>query len=400
MSNSAEAIEEAAARWFARRESGRWTAADQAEFGRWIEASTAHRIAFIRLDAAWQRAAPLKALGAGIPSGVVPPRDAWGNAPYFAPHLRGAGSQTTSPSPHPSVRVGEMSASPATALDTAICHGSQIRAIRAGRARRFGFAIAFVALVGISVGSYLWPNGAAYQTAVGGLETVPLADGSQVTLNTDSRIRVSLSASERRIELARGEAFFNVAKDVARPFVVATDDMRVVAVGTQFSVRREAEANSIQVVVTEGRVRLERISTTNPRPSVVLYAGSVARAVGTNVIVQERNLSQAEQLLNWRSGYLTFRNITLADAVAEFNRYHPRKIVIEDPAIAGLHVGGKFRLSNVDAFLSLLESGFSGFPIRVERRNDEFVLTGNGVSGLPPHQVTVTGTEPTTPYKN
>ena len=79
-----------------------------------------------------------------------------------------------------------------------------------------------------------------------------------------------------------------------------------------------------------------------------------------------------EQLLSWRTGYIVFRDTPLADAVADFNRYNVHKIIIQDPAIAAIHIGGNFRSNDADAFLWLLQSGF---PIKVERRSDLIILT-------------------------
>src|SRR5882757_7965213 len=83
-SNSAE-IEGIAAAWFAKREGGEWSAADQAQLETWLDSSTAHRIAFIRIMTAWERSGRLNALGAGVPPGIIPPRDAWGFAPSKSP---------------------------------------------------------------------------------------------------------------------------------------------------------------------------------------------------------------------------------------------------------------------------------------------------------------------------
>src|SRR5262249_39417186 len=122
------------------------------------------------------------------------------------------------------------------------------------------FALAASLALGIGgSGVYIYQAGMldrdGYRTPVGGIESVPTADGSTITLNTDSQIRVALSASERRIELKHGEAYFEVAHDPNRPFVVHAGNKRVIAVGTKFSVRRDYD--DVQVVVTEGKVRLE-----------------------------------------------------------------------------------------------------------------------------------------------
>jgi len=78
--------------------------------------------------------------------------------------------------------------------------------------------------------------------------------------------------------------------------------------------------------------------------------------------------------VSWRSGFLIFRDTTLGEAVAEFNRYNMHKIVIEDPTVAAMHVGGSFRSTNVDAFVRLLQEGFQ---IHVDQRDEQIVLTSN-----------------------
>jgi hypothetical protein len=117
---------------------------------------------------------------------------------------------------------------------------------------------ATVLLSVVAVGYIVFSQpGERYSTPVGGMASLPLQDGSHVTLNTASRVRVELTAGERRIDLDQGEAFFEVAKDKNRPFVVRAGDKRVIAVGTKFSVLRED--SDVRVVVTEGTVRVETI---------------------------------------------------------------------------------------------------------------------------------------------
>jgi transmembrane sensor len=330
-----EAIEETAAQWFVRRQGTTWTADDQARLDEWLQAATAHRIAFIRLDAAWEHSARLQALGAGVPPGVVPPRGSWGFT-------------------HPSMRGG---------------HGA---ADAAPRWRPWAALAASLLLVLAGALYVLKDNlfgGDRYSTAVGGLATVALADGSKVTLNTDTRIRVSLNAKERAVELERGEAFFVVAKDASHPFVVRAGDKQVTAVGTQFSVRREVD--DVEVVVAEGRVNLTSGASNARRLPTSLGAGAIARTLNAQVLVREQRVSEAEQRLSWRNGFVTFHDTTLADAVAEFNRYTVRKIVIEDTSIAGLRVGGNFRSNDADAFLWLIQRGF---PITVEQDGGRVLL--------------------------
>ena len=359
--NSAE-IEATAASWFAKREGGDWNAADQAQLEAWLDSSTAHRIAFVRIMTAWERSGRLTALGAGVPEGTIPPRDAWGFAL----------SSKVSPSRAPRER-GESVAGAAPASTPSIAGIPEVRASSRPLFSRHARAVAALLVAGTAAGAFWYfstDHADSYRTQIGALTTVSLSDGSKVTLNTDSQIHVELSPTLRRVKLDQGEAFFEVSKDGARPFVVEIADKRVIAVGTEFSVRREN--NDIRVLVTEGRVWIERRGTADKAAQTQLAAGSEARTSNTEVLIDRPAPAQVEQLLSWRTGYLIFRDTALADAVADFNRYSARKIYIEDPAIAGIRIGGNFRSGDADAFLWLLHSGF---PINVEQRSDRIILT-------------------------
>lgn len=361
-----ERIEEAAAHWFARQHSDAWTDADQAQFQTWLDASTAHRIHYLRVVTTWEQSARMKALSAGVSPGEIPPRDSWGDQRFPG----GSAAQAES--------TGEALAGASKATRD--------------HPRRWRFAAAVLAAV--ALGMYLVavaPRFAAdrYTTELGDVRDVSLGDGSKITLNTDTSIRVSFSDHERTITLEKGEAFFDVAKDKTRPFVVYAGNKRVMAVGTRFSVRREHD--DIQVVVAEGRVNLATSKEQQliasramqgvkehpandgrgPMPATFLDAGAVARTSNADVLVRPDAGTEIEKLLSWRRGYVYFDNVPLADAVAEFNRYNARKIVIDDAEIGTLRVGGNFRSTNIDAFLDLMQSGF---PIAVDDEGDRIVL--------------------------
>jgi transmembrane sensor len=356
--NSAD-IEAGAATWFAKRARDDWNAEDQVQLELWLSSSTAHRVAFVRLTAAWERAGRLTALGAGVPRGTIPQRNAWAFGPLSTvPEATPEGVQ--------SLAEAELRAETMVRGDDALRFVSRPRFSR----RQGSIAALLVIAAAAATTWYLsTAHGKAYRTQIGALATVPLSDGSKVTLNTDSEIHVEVTPSERRVKLDRGEAFFEVAKDAARPFIVQIADKRVIAVGTQFSVRRDN--NDIRVLVTDGRVQIERPGASS-QSQTQLAAGSEARTTQAAVLVDQLAPARAEELLSWRTGYIIFRDTALADAVAEFNRYSARKIVIESPAIAGIRIGGNFRSDNADAFLWLLQSGF---PIHVEQRSDRIILT-------------------------
>jgi transmembrane sensor len=354
---SSKRVNKAAGDWLAKRDSEDWTDADQLRLDQWLAQSPAHRVAFLRIEHVWQLTHRLKALGAGTRPHEVPRPGHWILSPFV-----GRGNKT---------------------IPSASGHMDSPRSGARGRrqspimkvAGRFQFRAlaASVALLGLAVGTawYLAPSGSSYRTPIGGIASVPMSDGSNITLNTDSEIRVALTAQERRVELDQGEAFFEVTKNPARPFVVRAGNKRVIAVGTQFSVRRDAE--DLRIVVTEGKVRVETESNTPRGAAEPLTAGTIALASDTGVLLQKGTLSEAEDALSWRTGTLIFREVTLADAAAEFNRYNTRKVVIEDPKVAALHVAGRFRATNVDAFVRLLERGYA---LRAEDRDNKYVLKG------------------------
>lgn len=340
-----------AAEWLARRDGGNWTNAEQSEFTEWLGASTANRVAFLRLEAAWQQAGRLRALGTTAQSTVIPPPRRWSAPPVLMPVQSEFRQVSAAGGKHPDKDAAGPSA---------------------GRGWSRLHFLAAAVLVGAAIGAswhFSWPDGSSYRTDVGGLVSVPMPDGSNVTLNTDSEIRVAVTEKERRVDLSQGEAFFEVAHDPVRPFVVYAGDRRIVAVGTKFAVRRETAA--LRVIVTEGRVRVEQTGDGDEALAMQLSAGAVALAGQAGTLVEERASTETEEYLSWRHGFLVFRESTLGEAIAEFNRYNIRKIVIADPAVATIRIGGKFRATNVDAFIRLIEHGF---PVRAERHDRQIVL--------------------------
>lgn len=333
-------IEREAAAWLARRDGSAWTDRDAAGLEAWLAASTAHRVALLRLEAAWTACGRLKALGAGIREGTLPARGRWSHLPTVDRPGKYAGF-----GPTPRAR-------------TAWAAGTLI-ALVVGGALAWGWR------------PFATGETARFATSPGEMRTITLADGSAATLSSDSAIGVHLSRTGRHIVLDHGEAYFSVAHDTQRPFVVSAGARRAVAVGTRFAVRRDPEET--RIVVTEGVVRLEAqaVPDGSPVPSALLPAGSIATARGSSVLVRTGTVADAEQAVSWRSGYLTFHDTPLATAVAEFNRYGARPLVIGDAAVGQTRIGGHFRWSNSEAFVRLLEDGFG---IRVEREAGRIVL--------------------------
>jgi len=371
-----EAIELRAAAWLQKRDDGTWIDAERAEFDSWLASDTNHRVAYLRLEAAWEEMNRLQALGAGYPRGRVPTPDELGASSW------GTGadqSRTDAGRPGAAVRT---------------------------RARWRAAAAALFAAISMGVAGYFGADhlsGDRYTTPVGGMATVPLKDGTNIILSTASRIRVQIGDRERHVDITRGEVFFDVAHDASRPFVVQAGSKRITAVGTAFSVRRDR--GDVRVVVTEGKVRFDEgegastapaqgpaiepgsaagtqlPSSADPRSAaaaaaarapILLSAGSIAHASNAGVRIQSVALPKAEEQLSWRTGYVVFSETPLADAVAEFNRYNDRKILIKDPAIAEMRLTGKFRSTNIDTFVTLLGQSFD---IHVQQSGDQIVLS-------------------------
>lgn len=348
MANSRQ-IEQQAADWLARRDAEGWTDDEQRSLDAWLGASSRHKVAYLRLQAAWTETGRLQAFAAGLPAGAVPPRSGAVSA-----------ADASRPDARPDLRDLRFAPRDRRAHSRRGWHG-------------MAAALALLALGSVAWGGWQLTGRqqASYASAVGQIQTVTLPDGSTATLSSDSRLDVRISRGERHLALARGEAFFDVAHDTRRPFVVETEGRRVAAVGTRFSVRRDLD--EIRVVVTEGKVRLESRAGPDGRaqPVSLLPAGSVATAGRNGVLVRSLPLADAERYLEWRDGFLTFDDTSLADAAAEFNRFNTRKLELGDGAVANLRVGGNFRWSNAEGFAHLLEQGF---PVRAERHADRIVL--------------------------
>lgn len=337
-------IEQTAAEWLARRDAGACTDVEQAALEDWLAQDSAHKVAYLRLQAAWFEAGRLRALAAGRP-------------------------QDAPPQIVPAPGRGDRRAQMLEALQP------RSRPRHIPRTRWFHVAAAAaLAACALLIGWSLRPvppvAASVYASALGQVRSFALADGSRATLSSDSRIEVRLLPHARDVTLVHGEAIFEVAKDPTRPFTVAAAGYRAVAVGTRYGVRQDG--SNLRVVVTEGTVRLESpVSGQSARPAVLLPAGSLALVQDGSVLVRSLAIPRARELLDWPSGMLAFHDAPLSEVVAEFNRFNARKLVLADDAAAALRVGGSFRWDNEEGFVRLLEAGF---PVRVETSADRIVL--------------------------
>ncbi|MBM3853653.1 MAG: hypothetical protein FJ399_10920, partial [Verrucomicrobia bacterium] len=210
-----------------------------------------------------------------------------------------------------------------------------------------------------------------------------LADGSTLRLNAGSEIAERFTATERQVLLVRGEVHFLVVQDPARPFVVSAGNLRVRAVGTAFNVNLQAAR--VEVLVTEGRVAVaasparadgQEAKSAGARPTpprAELVAGERLR-VGRGeaggapkfevVRIEPAEISRA---LAWQDDLLRLGGATLAEIAGSFERRTGRRVVLADPTLAGLRLGGRFRADDIDGFASLLATTLD---IDVERAAD------------------------------
>jgi transmembrane sensor len=195
-------------------------------------------------------------------------------------------------------------------------------------------------------------------TGVGEQRSAVLPDHSIVELNTRSEIRVTFTPAERRVELVRGEAFFEVSKDPKRPFIVSTDLATARAVGTHFSVYRTS--NGTIVTVEEGRVLVREkqpvagstSGTARAIDAVEVIPGTLAEArPGRPVLMRPTDVGRA---LAWRQRRLIFDGESLSKVVSEFNRYNSSPLIIVDPRLRDQRISGVFAANDPDSLLDFL----------------------------------------------
>lgn len=182
----------------------------------------------------------------------------------------------------------------------------------------------------------------SYATAVGEQQSTTLSDGSTIHLNTNTRLSVQYSDEQRLLTLSQGEAFFDVNKDPARPFVVQIPGGSVTAVGTAFNI--EIDPQRTLVTVTEGVIRVQERNNSALPAQQLLARQSDGVAVHPVKGLERTDESDLEDVTAWRQQNLIFQNASLAQVVAELNRYSDRKIKIADASLAYEEINGVFKL--------------------------------------------------------
>jgi transmembrane sensor len=316
---SHEEIEGRAADFLQRRRFGNWNETDQAELDRWLNEAHQHLAAFLRLETGLARIERLTAL----------------RPPKRAHRVRVAHLRVLIPYLASAVSLG------------------------------------LIAILGLAVEHYLQPPPPPdrnYSTDVGGRALLSFADRTQIQLNTDTAVRFRMTTAERTVWLDRGEAWFRVTHDAANPFTVIVGNHRITDLGTEFLVR--SDPGRFEVALLKGRAQL---STGGDRPQIAtLASGDEAVATPASTFFTRKTPRELADELAWQRGVLRFQNTKLADAVKELNRYNRVKLVIDDPAVAGMPIGGDFRTDSIDAFLQAVQVVLK---LRVVRGGDTILLS-------------------------
>ena len=291
--------DEMAAQWVARMDAETWSARDEAELQAWLSADPSRSGLMLATQAAWLSLDRAEADGIVEAEAVPAHRGLW--------------------------------------------HRRKLLAGMAASAAGIGIA-----------GRELWlASNVAYATKVGEIRRVPLADGSVMMINSASALKVQIGKHAREVELAEGEAWFEVAKDASRPFIVGAGRAKAQAVGTAFSVR--VLENGTEVQVTEGIV--EAWCDDDQAAKLRLAAGERALITPSAVVrYATADLANVDRTLAWRNGMIDLNGRTLAEAADEFNRYNARQIVIADPNIAAEQFDGVFRIDDPDGFVNAVKS--------------------------------------------
>jgi len=319
--NRHQAIEDQALDWLIRRGDPGWSDDDQAEFDAWLAGSMANRAAWLRAEHGWAQADRVRSLGdweSQVESG--PRRAKWWPAAIAASLLVAVG-------------IGGYSLAPEFAV--------QPRA-----------------------------QTAQFDTPIGGHKIVSLAEGSRIELNTQSVVRAAVDEKSRDIWLDSGEAYFEVKHREGEPFVVHAGRRTITVLGTKFSVRREKDQVTVNVV--EGRVRVDD-GRGSDSSAAIITAGDTAISRGGSTLITTKSEQRVENALAWRDGMLNFDLLPLSDVATEFNRYNRVQLVV-DPSVAAIPIGGTFQASNVRDFARLLHDAYGlkteqeGQRIRISSR--------------------------------
>lgn len=231
------------------------------------------------------------------------------------------------------------------------------------------WAVAATVLVAIVTGWYTLLQPTRFVSALREQRSIPLQDGSRVTLNSASNVEVRLTSKNRVVHLVGGEALFDVAHDASRPFDVITNHAVVRAIGTSFDVYQQAERTIITVV--EGRVLVFAGSDAGSGPSTVLGAGDRLAIDSRGATTREHGVDLAAAT-GWTRQELIFQRRPLGEIAEELNRYNRGRLEIRSPELRARAITGTFRSNDAGSFIAYLE-GIPGVSVEETPEGDHIV---------------------------
>jgi len=302
-------IHRTAADWFARKRSGAMTVTEAAELEAWLTVDAEHRMALESVELMWAASGAIRSEPAvlGIREEALKSRPRWRTP------LTGA--------------------------------------IAAGLAALVVTGAVVTARPDLNTG----PR--TFSTSAGQTSTFTLPDGSKVTLDEGSVLRASESAHRRNLELVRGRAFFRVAKDPSRPFVVAARGRTVTAVGTAFDVNLQGAG--VKVTLLEGKVKVDA-PVAGPTALAPRHLQSTEMTAGSQLLAPDNGSWRvakidASQEVSWAAGQMVFTGRSLEEVAEELNRHSDKKVVIADASVGRAVISGSFDSGDVEGFVRAVE---------------------------------------------
>lgn len=314
---SPDSVHTQAIDWLLRIRSENCTETERHAFNIWLEESANHRQAYEKAQAQWEWMEPFKAMS-------FPARD--------------AALRYRSKSPR----------------------------------RLFKYSAAASLLLALGLTAFM-PNGwigipHTYIAEKGGRQTIDLADGSSIELNTDSEVRVHFNRWRRDVEIVKGEAFFTVTHNAERPFEVRAGSGRIRDIGTAFEVYIKPE--QVIVAVQEGIVEVQASGKRE------LTAGQQLAFNGSGEF-QTLQGQDIAGLTAWRQGNLVFRNRRLDDVLAEVGRYHDTRIRLQNETLGKLRVSGTFHTAELNDTLNAIATIL---PVNIDHVGEHEIVLKSGTS--------------------
>lgn len=325
--SEAVSVHRQAADWFARKRSGAMTVHEAAELDAWLAADPEHQMALDSVELMWAASEAIRHEPA-----------------VLAIREEALGARR----PHRRLAFGAIAASLAALVVTGALYTTQHNA--------------------------LTPGPRTFSTSPGQTTTITLPDGSKVTLDADTVVRAHETAHRRSLDLIRGRAFFRVAKDPSRPFVVAARDKTVTAVGTAFDVALQPDG--VKVTLLEGKVKVDAPAAA-PSPLAPLRHQSTEMTAGSQLTAPDDGSWRmakidASEETSWAAGQLVFAGKSLSEVAQELNRRSDKKVVIADATVGRAVISGSFDAGDVEGFVRAVQ-GY-GLARVAKETNEEIEL--------------------------